>query len=65
MQLLDGTIAYLKNFSKKKKTRILLGTSLVVRWMRICLLREGTLIQSLVQEDPAGRRASKPMSHDY
>ena len=49
----------------KKKTRILLGTSLVVRWMRICLLREGTLIQSLVEEDLTGRWAAKPMSHNY
>ena len=54
----DGTIAYLKKLlkgKKKKNTRILLGTSLVVRWMRICLLREGTLIQSLVEEDLTGR----------
>ena len=29
-----------------------LGTSLVVQWLRVCLQRQGTGVQSLVREDP-------------
>ena len=35
------------------------GTSLVVQWLRICLPMQGTLVQSLVQEDPPCRGATK------
>lgn len=33
---------------------------LVVQWVRICLLMQGTEVQSLVWEDPTCLRASKP-----
>ena len=36
------------------------GTSLVVQWLRIHLLMQGTWVQSLVQEDPIYRRVVKP-----
>ena len=42
----------------------MLGTSLVVQWLRVHLLMQGTRVQSLVQEDSTCRRANKPMSHD-
>ena len=41
------------------------GTSLVVQWLRIHLPMQGTRVQSLVQEDPTCRRATKPMRHNY
>ena len=42
-----------------------LGTSLVTQWMRICLLLQGTWVQSLVQEDPTSSGATKPTHHNY
>ena len=41
------------------------GTSLVAQWLRIRLPMQGTRVQSLVQEDPTFRRATKPASHNY
>ncbi|XP_059856119.1 telomeric repeat-binding factor 2-interacting protein 1 isoform X2 [Delphinus delphis] len=41
------------------------GTSLVVRWLRICLPMQGTQVRSLVQEDPTCRGATKPVHHNY
>ena len=43
----------------------LLGTSLVVQWLRIRLPMQGIQVQALVQEDPACHRATKPMRHNY
>ena len=40
-------------------------TSLVVQWLRICLLMQGTRVRSLVREDPTCRRATKPVHHNY
>ena len=41
------------------------GTSLVAQWLRIHLPMQETLVQSLVQEDPTCRRATKPVHHNY
>ena len=41
------------------------GTSLVVQWIRIHLLMQGTQVQSLVKEDSICRVATKPMHHNY
>ena len=41
------------------------GTSLVTQWLRIRLPVQGTQVRALVQEDPACRRATKPMRHNY
>ena len=49
-----------RRLEKKKK-----GTSLVAQWLRICLPMQGTRVQSLVQEDPTCRGATKPVSHNY
>ena len=40
------------------------GTFLVVQWLRIHLPRQGTQVQSLVQEDPTRCKATKPV-HNY
>ena len=40
------------------------GASLVVRWLRVCLAIQGTLVQSLVREVPTRCRAAKAM-HNY
>ena len=40
-------------------------TALVVQWLRISLPKQETPVQSLVQEDPTCRRATKPMCHHY
>ena len=39
--------------------------SLVVQWLRISLLTQGTWVQSLVWEDPTRLRATKPERHNY
>ena len=38
--------------------------SLVAQWLRICLLMQGTPIQSLEQEDAICHRVAKPESHN-
>ena len=39
--------------------------SLVVQWLRVCLLMQGTQVRALVWEDPTCRRATSPVSHNY
>ena len=41
------------------------GTSLVVQWLRICLPMQGTLVRSLVREDPTCCGATKLMCQNY
>ena len=41
------------------------GASLVVQWLRICLLMQGTRVRAPVWEDPTCRRAARPVSHNY
>ena len=43
----------------------MLGTSLVVQWLRIRLPMQGTWVRSLVREDPTCCRATKPVCHNY
>ena len=42
-----------------------LGTFLVVQWLRILLPMQGTRVRSLVQEDTTWRGATKPRHHNY
>ena len=44
---------------------LVVGTSLVAQWLRICLPVQGTRVRSLVQEDPKCRRATKSVRHNY
>ena len=39
--------------------------SLVIQWLRICLLMQGTPIRSLIQEDPTCCRTTMPMCHNH
>ena len=41
------------------------GTSLVVHWLRINLLMQGTQVWFLVPEDPTCLRTTKPVHHNY
>ena len=41
------------------------GVPLVAQWWRICPPRQETRVWSLVQEDPACHRATKPMHHSW
>ena len=50
----------LRNLTKNPQ----MWTSLVVQWLRIRLPMQGTWVQSLGQEDPTCRRATKPTSHN-
>ena len=44
---------------------LIVGTSLVIQWLRICLPMQGTWVPSLIQEDPTCHGASKPMNQNY
>ena len=46
-------------------SKVILGTSLVVQWLRIHLPMQGTRVRSLVGEDPTLCGATKPMRHNY
>ena len=53
---------------ERRYTRIkndLVGTSLMAQWLRIRLPMQETWVQSLVQEDPTCRGATKPVRHNY
>ena len=39
--------------------------SLVVQWLRIHLVMQGTRVHFLIQEDPTCREATKPVCHNY
>ena len=50
---------------REKQIKTLSRASLVVQWIRIRLPVQGIQVQSLVQEDPTCRGATKPMCHNY
>ena len=56
-QLLEGRVA--------EALKHLLCTSLVVQRIKIHLPMQGTQVQSLIQEDPTCRRATKSICHNY
>ena len=43
----------------------LVGASLMVQWLKICLLMWGAQGQTLVWEDPSCQGATEPMGHNY
>ena len=47
------------------KKEVILWTSLVVQWLRICRPMQGTEVRALVQEDPTCHGATKPVHHNY
>ena len=52
-------------FHSVSKKVTVIGTSLMAQWIRIHRPMQGTRIQSLVQEDPTCRGATKPVRHNY
>ena len=48
-----------------KNIRPILGTSLMVQLLRICLPVQGTGVRALVWKDPTCRGATKPVRHNY
>ena len=60
-KLLQPLWKILRRLLKKLKV----GVSLLVQWRWICLPMQETWFQSLIQEDPTGCRATKPMCHKY
>ena len=66
MRLVD--VKRLKHSSEKQLnpiTKINYWASLVAQWLRICLLMQETRVRALVWEDPTGRGATRPVSHNY
>ena len=57
-----NTSSHLKESSEKKK---LIGSSLMVQWLRIHLSMQETQVRLLVHEDPTCLRATKPVGHSY
>ena len=57
----QSTMHWKLNYIKNKH----IGTSLVAQWLKIRLPMQGTRVLSLVREDPTGRRATKPVHHNY
>ena len=45
--------------------KMVLGASLVVHWLGVCLPMRGTRVRALVWEDPICRGATGPVSHNY
>ena len=54
---LSKIISHIKN--------MIVGTSLVVQWLRIHLPVQGTWVRALVREDPTCHGATKPVRHNY
>ena len=52
-------------FGPNLRLRIRWRASLVVQWLRVHLLMQGTRVRALVWEDPTCRRATRPVSHSY
>ena len=59
-----GVDPYNGKFSSIKSNEVL-GTSLVVQWLRIHLPMQATQVPALVQEDPTCHGATKPVRHNY
>ena len=59
-------ISIKKKFNKlQENSKRQFRASLVVQWLRICLLMQGTRVRALVWEDPTCRGATRPVSHNY
>ena len=58
-------INVIHHINKLKNKNHMIGTSLVVQWLRIRLPRQRTWVRALVREDPTCRGAAKPMCHNY
>ena len=59
----QNTSSHLKEISEKKKK--LIGSSLMVQWLRMQWSMQETQVRLLVHEDPTCLRATKPLGHSY
>ena len=59
MKLTQGCKSTILQFKKNYRA------SLVVQWLRVCLLMQGTRVRALVWEDPTCHGATGPVSHNY
>ena len=53
------------NHNGKEYFKKVLGASLVVQWLRVCLPVQGTRVRALVREDPICHGAGGPVGHNY
>ena len=61
---MEGPV-FLLLINKTIKNDTILGASLVVQWLRVCLPMQGTRVRALVWEDPTCHGATGPVSHNY
>ena len=54
-----------KDYTTPRRFKNITRASLVVQWLRVRLPIQGTRVRALVWEDPACRRATGPVSHNY
>ena len=58
-------LSHLGSLSLRLNPNFNTRTSLMVRWITVCLLMQGTQVQLLVQGDPTCAGTTKPMHHNY
>ena len=59
--LIKDMLAALKGrWVQRNQNKEVSSASLVAQWLKFCLAMQGTLVQSLVREDPTFLRATKP-----
>ena len=58
-------VVMMKLVLKEDELKSNMGASLVVQWLIILLLMQGTWVQPLVWEDPTCLGATKAMCHNY
>ena len=61
----DPVIPLLGRYPEKTIIKKTHGASLVVQWLRVCLLVQGTRVRGLIWEDPTCHGAAGPVSHSY
>ena len=49
---------------QEMEIKTIMRASLVVQWLRICLLMQRTRVRALVWEDPTCHGATRPVSHN-
>ena len=53
-----------EKMSDEESSKMMERASLVVQWLRVCLLMWGMRVRALVWEDPTCRGATRPVSHN-
>ena len=58
-------VSFTEELTGDTSSKLKVGASLVVQWLRIRPPMQETRVQALVQEDPTCRGATKPVRHSY